>query len=245
MSKLRELKDLKLITDELKRTKDRKTRTKLRRELDLSENRVRRAISLGVERGCLSEESHGYINLDGPFNIIEEDFYPAVEKSLAGFFDELGYETSEYVVEKTARRDSRIVGRWTRPDFTVVSHKKYPWTIGSEFDVMTFEVKRPDNCNVLAVFEALAHSAVATRAFVVFPVNIDDWEKSHAAQHKRVSEECSRHGVGFLTLENAYSKPYIWKVLDSRRVGIDLSKVSDFLNAVLSEDGKRRISVWK
>jgi len=126
-----------------------------------------------------------------------------------------------------------------------VSHKKFPWTIGTEFDVVTFEVKTPATANVLAVFEALSHVTAATRAYVVFPVEEVEWEASNPAQARRVKDECVRHGVGLILVSSVTTTPVAKHVLKALRREIDHEKCSDFLDAVVSDEGKKRISQWK
>jgi hypothetical protein len=126
-----------------------------------------------------------------------------------------------------------------------VSHKKFPWTIGTEFDVVTFEIKRPDSANVLAVFEALSHITAATRAYVVFPVGAEEWRQANPAQERRVKDECVRHGVGLILVTINDQGAVAHHVLKAARREIDHEKCSDFLDAVLSNGGKKRISEWK
>jgi hypothetical protein len=127
----------------------------------------------------------------------------------------------------------------------MVSHKTYPWTIGQEFDVTTFEIKRPQDCNVLAVFEALSHSSAATRAYVVFPINEGAWKTADPAQAARVLDECSRHGVGLLFVEDIETAPVAVERLAATKLQLDHEKCGAFLGAVLSEQGLSRIAGWK
>jgi hypothetical protein len=157
-----------------------------------------------------------------------------------------GYEPSDFYIENTSSKDAKVVGPWVRPDLTLVSYKKFPWTIGNEFDVVTFEVKRPDSANVLAVFEALSHATAATRAYVVFPMSLSEWEKTSPAQAERVRDECSRHGVGLILVDDILSvTPAGVHIIKASRRQIDHDKCSSFLEAVLSAEGRSRISKWK
>lgn len=220
------------------------SRTKIRNTLGLSESELTCALDLGCNVGAFEKREYNfYANLKD-FSIKESDYYPQVQKSL----DELWlkkFEKSEFYIENTSAKDSKIVGRWTRPDFTLISHKKFSWTIGYEFDVVTFEVKRPDSCDVLAVFEALAHTTAATRAYVVFPINASEWAEANPDQEARVKDECSRHGVGLILIENVYTAPIPVEIIAARRKEIDHDRCSNFLGAVLSDSGKQIVSKWK
>ncbi|WP_374422343.1 hypothetical protein [Paracoccus sp. (in: a-proteobacteria)] len=221
------------------------TKTKIRNWLGLSEDDVWAAIVYGEELKCLRAEGQGYYKFLKDFVIGEEAFYPVVEEAVRSLWAKEGWAQDQYYIENTARKDSKIVGPWTRPDFTLVSHRKYPWTIGWEFDVVTFEVKRPDNCNVLAVFEALSHASTATRAYVVFPIDAEKWSKEYPEQEVRVKDECTRHGIGLILIEDVYNKPRPVHVVKAQKREIDHERCSNFLGSVITEKGRQKISMWK
>ena len=242
---LKNAKNLQSITEFLAGNGGIQTKTVIRNRLDLSDTDVWPAINYGEEVGCLKAEGQGYYKLKKGFTIAEENFYPAVNDALKNLWANEKWKKDQYYIEETARKDSKIAGRWTRPDLTMISHRKYPWTIGQEFDVVTFEVKRPDTCNVLAVFEALSHRSAATRAYVVFPVNAKEWSKNEPEQEVRVMEECTRHGVGLIFVENIYEDPKPVHVIKAQKHEIDHERCSAFLDAVISKEGLQKISMWK
>ena len=221
------------------------SRTKLRNWLSLSDLDVDQALEFGVRNKHLKKEEYNFYKILGGLTLTEERFYPAIEIGLRALWSVEGYESNEFYLERTARKDSKIAGPWTRPDFTIISHKKFPWTIGFGFDVVTFEIKRPDTSNVLAVFEALSHLTAATRSYVVFPMNEKDWMASDAQQASRVRDECSKHGIGLILIENVYDDPTPVHLIAARRHDISHEKSSNFLGAVLSDGGKNRLSAWK
>jgi hypothetical protein len=205
------------------------------------------ALAHGHINGIIAIEKYNYVRKLGEVKVLEEAYYDTIENSISvlwrGNADH--QNKPDFYIENTSRKDAKIVGPWTRPDLTLVSYRKFPWTIGHEFEVVTFEVKRPDCCNVLAVFEALSHASVATRAYVVFPIDADAWAKADAAQERRVKDECSRHGVGLILVENVAYDPRPLHIITAQKREIDHEKCSDFLGAVLSEEGKTKISGWK
>ncbi|WDZ79064.1 hypothetical protein PWG15_26635 (plasmid) [Ensifer adhaerens] len=239
------LEALNSITQQIELSGDALTATKLKRTLDLNEAIFDEAADYGCTKKHLKWNSHNRYTLLKPFVVPEEAYYPVILESLVSLWVEDGYDKSNFYIENTSRRDTKIEGPWTRPDLTLVSHKKFPWTIGSEFDVVTFEIKRPDSANVLAVFEALSHVSAATRGYVVFPVDPDTWRSSNPAQERRVKDECVRHGVGLILVQVGGAVPAAHHVLKASRREIDHEKCNDFLDAVLSPSGKRRISEWK
>lgn len=221
------------------------TATKIKRTLGMSDDEFEQAANFGCSCKALKWQARNFYSVSKGYVVPEEVYYDPVKGSLEALWLEDGYEKSAFYIENTSRRDSKIEGPWTRPDLTLISHKKFPWTIGTEFDVVTFEIKRPDSANVLAVFEALSHSAAATRAYVVFPVDPDEWKASNPAQERRVRDECVRHGVGLILVRLKGGVALAQHVLKAARREIDHEKCSDFLDAVVSAAGKRRISEWK
>lgn len=221
------------------------TATTLKRQLGLSDADFKTAADYGCASKVIKWNSHNYYSALKAYVVPEEAYYDWVKRAIEALWALEGYDPSAFHVENTSRKDSKIVGPWTRPDLTLLSHKKFSWTIGTEFDVVTFEVKRPDNANVLAVFEALSHAAAATRAYVVFPVAAETWRLENPAQERRVRDECVRHGVGLIFVTDVNGLPVAQHALKAARREIDHEKCNDFLEAVVTPLGKKRISEWK
>lgn len=221
------------------------TRTRITRDLDIDTDDFEEAAQYGRKNGFLKSHRQGKYSLEKKFRIPEVAFYDLVMEHVCKLWKQEGYDDGGLYVENTSSKDSKIAGQWTRPDVTLVTYKKFPWTIGYEFDVATFEVKRPDSANVLAVFEALAHATAATRAYVVFPLSLNEWRKLNAAQAKRVEDECARHGVGLIFIADPCGKAKAEHHIRAQRMQIDHQKTSDFLEAVLSSEGKNKIAQWK
>jgi hypothetical protein len=221
------------------------TATKIKRTLGMSNTLFDDAANYGCANKFIKWSARNVYSVVKPYVVPEEAYYASIKSSIEALWQEDGYEKSTFYVENTSRRDSKIVGPWTRPDLTLVSHKRFPWTMGTEFDVVTFEIKRPENANVLAVFEALSHVTAATRAYVVFPVEPDVWRLANPAQERRVRDECVRHGVGLILVPSPHGPGQAVHALKAARREIDHEKCSDFLDAVVSPGGKKRISEWK
>jgi hypothetical protein len=221
------------------------TATRLKRDHSIKDAVFDDAAKFGCDNKYLKWGSRNYYALLRPYTIQEESYYSVVSDVVCALWIKEKYDPSQFYLENTSRKDSKIVGPWVRPDFTLVSHKKFPWTIGYEFDVVTFEVKRPDSANVLAVFEALSHATAATRANVVFPMSLAEWEAADPEQATRVRDECSRHGIGMILVDDVLGSPMPIHLIRARRREIDHEKCSAFLEAVLSAEGKNKISEWK
>jgi hypothetical protein len=240
------------IVSALKETnEDALSATNLKRTASVSKINLDEALNHGCNIKVLQKHERNYYSLKVPYStaknyvVPEESYYTVVENCISELWRKEGFEASAFYIEDTSRKDSKIVGRWTRPDLTLVSHRKFPWMITSEFDVVTFEVKRPDSADVLAVFEALSHSATATRAYVVFPINHEDWKSRNPEQERRVCDECSRHGVGLILVEQHDNKRVANHLIKAARREIDPEKCSSFLDAVVTPEGKKSISRWQ
>ena len=217
--------------------------TKLKRTYNLDADLFDAAVQHGSEKKVLKWGERNMFTFSAPYTIPEEAYYVSIDHAFREIWEIEGYDKSQYYLENTSRRDSKIAGPWTRPDFTMVSYKKFPWTIGSEFDVVTFEIKRSDTSNVLAVFEAMSHRSAATRSYVVFPLDEVVWTAKDPQQAVRVKDECVRHGIGLILVPPSPAAAV--HAIPARRFDIDHRKSSDFLAAVLSEAGKNRIAEWK
>ena len=83
------------------------------------------------------------------------------------------------VVQNTARIGSGS-GRWTRPDLCAACISRYHYSPTTHFDLFSFELKMPTGCNMLAVHEALAHSAtvhflICASIFPAMPRSLPSW----------------------------------------------------------------------
>lgn len=242
---LAELTYLKRVSELLGNGTDSLTRTTIAKYLGVSVDALQPALDYGEEQGVLKRLPQNYYRLLREFNLQERYFYPAAMQAIDGYWQGNTTPEDRYFLEKTANLNSRVSGRWTLPDFVLVSRKTFPWTVGVEFDIVTFEVKAPEECNVIAVFEALAHSRSATRSYVVFPVDPLSWEKADAAQAQRIKDECSRHGIGLLFIENAAKKPRAVPLIKAQKKNIDHMSADQFLEAILPASRKSTISGWK
>jgi len=216
-------------------------------ETDVTESEIDRAIKYGVDNGVLYQEKGGYVYLSDPnsapsFKVSEEDYYEVLHDLLCNEYKEFSGKNGQFLISKTARANTKIAGRWTRPDFTVVTNRKFPYIKENEFDIITFEAKSPDNCDTLAVFEALAHNSAATRSYVVVPMVQDDFNKKEQAD--RIKEECGRHGIGLKLVDSGYHLNKLITIIESQRRPLNPEKCSQFLKNVLDTSDLESLSTW-
>ena len=195
------------------------------------------AIEWGIKEGYIKNHKNNlYQNIEF-VEIMEEDYYEFLRDKLEIYFMKQHKKGAIFEIAITARRDSKISGRWTRPDLVAYSFKKYPYIPDSDFDVLTFEVKRSNDISVLAVFESLAHRSAASKSYVVFP----KVENSEAID--RIYEEAQRYGIGVIIINDPLSDDPIELTLDARKEFMDKEKASNFLQAVLTDQQLSTLTV--
>lgn len=195
-------------------------------------------IEFGVKNGIFEKGAGNFYSIKSDnYSITEYDYYPFIEKGLNYLFYEGRKKSASetFHIEITARSDSKIIGRWTRPDLVVVSSKKFPYIPTNEFDIITFEVKRPEDVTVLAVFEALAHRSAASLSYVVFPVNQSKFSDADESL-QRVMYECANHGVGLICINDVFDDKSFKIIIEARRQELDKARGSEFLSAVIPHE---------
>jgi hypothetical protein len=221
-------------------------------------------INNGKEKTCSWTKIDRYSKIEDPWTVVEfclsagfienkgyntylavVDKIPTSESDLYEFIEQgltiLLYDKKKRIdgeifkIEMTAWSDSKIAGKWTRPDIIAVTKKKYPYIPDIEFDILTFEVKTESTVNVLAVFEALAHRSAASLSYVVFPVHEDNFRKPNDV-NQRIIFECAKYGVGLICVNDMFDSGSFVEVLEAQRHDLDRGRGSDFLRAVLPHD---------
>lgn len=220
------------------------TRTWLKRYVDFPQSHVLSAIDYGMKHEVLEVGSPGgYVQVTKPsYSVQEVDYYNCIETMLTKHYETRMGQSGKFMVAKTARKDTKTAGRWTRPDFTVVANRTFPYIRQTEFDIITFEVKRPADCEALAVFEALAHNSAATRSYVFFPIT--EVELNDNAQGERIREECVRHGIGLFLVKDNFALDEACLHIESQRRALNPEKCSHFLQQVLEADDLSTLTTW-
>lgn len=205
---------------------------------------VLQAIEYGCRAGVLQsgKSKGGVVVGTSPFSVFEADFYDCIEGMLRFFYTQRAGQNGKQLTVRTARKDTKVAGRWTRPDFTVVTSRVFPYIKQTEFDIITFEAKRPQDAEALAVFEALAHNSAATRSYVFFPIT--EPELNASLQGERIREECVRHGIGLFLVRDSYALNEARLLIEAQPRSLNPEKCSHFLQNVLEKDELAVITTW-
>ena len=174
----------------------------------------------------------------------EDDLYePCIETLRTKWAADHGLE--HCYIQETARQGRRMTGGvWTRPDAVAVSMRTFMHWPGRFFDLWTFEIKPRWAVNVVGVYEAAAHSRVATNSYCMFHVrSLDD----HADDLERLVDEAqkaqnARIGLLFFTDPGNYDT---WDIrVEPVRSEPDPALLEEFAATQLDSEAKRRLIEW-
>lgn len=171
---------------------------------------------------------------------LEPWFERFIWKKALPFFYDPPPQGFNLVVQNTARGGT-AAGRWTRPDLCAACISRYHYTPSAQLDLFSFELKMPTGCNMLAVHEALAHSATAH--FPYLCVYLPDKAKERA-QLPSMLEQAQRHGVGVIVIVDpcdfdTYSLPLV-----ARRSSPSPSKIDGFIDDRFDEANRLALQKW-
>ena len=173
----------------------------------------------------------------------ERDLEPWFERYLwsyaRSFYDPSPLSFSA-IVELTARVHGGP-GRWTRPDLCMACVSKYRYVAAAHFDLFSFELKMPTGCNILAVHEALAHTAAANFAYLAAYIPSDAPEE---IQLPAMLEQAQRHGVGFIRISIPSDFSSYRKLLEPRRHDPAPARVDGFIEERFSRANRLALQRW-
>lgn len=152
---------------------------------------------------------------------------------------------TEIISKITALQGKRDTGgKWSRPDITIVTFQEYEHILLPTLEVITFELKTDlAQMNVACVYEALAQQRSSHKAYVVLVAGNASM-KEVESKADDVSEECAKHGIGLIVIDNVTDYA-TWKiVLDGERHEPDPQKLNDFISQQLKGDVQERIKIW-
>ena len=154
------------------------------------------------------------------------------------------FRLDSFTLEVTAHQGARPTGgKWTRPDITLASYKKFAYVPGKHFDLVTFEIKPQDSIDITVVYEALAHRRAATRAFALLHVPEDKKD----ALEPVITEICSQakqFGIGVIIASNPSDYDTWDEVVESVRNEPDPERLNDFLSQQVSLQFRETVVRW-
>lgn len=201
-------------------------------------------IRLGYGRGgslALAEDLlGGTVGGSAPTGGLETFLYPAIRQHLLQLLNDEGRFERDPVVEITGVQGGRkSIGKWTRPDITVVGHRRFKVLAGAHLEVHTYEVKTFAGFKIDALHEARAHRRRAHRSFVLVDLEVREQED----EVRSYIDEARDLGVGLVSFLSISDEWSIW--VDAPFNQPDPVDLDYFLDTQLSESAKAIIHSWQ
>jgi hypothetical protein len=135
----------------------------------------------------------------------------------------------------TMRPDS---GKWSHPDFAVVSVTPLQILPTPILDVYSFELKAEAACNLTSVHEALAQTRQTHYGTLVWHLQKDSRHESRLAE---VEQGCEQHGIGLILIRDPLDTD-TWQIrLHPSRKRTAAADIDGFLAARLNEQQKAKL----
>ena len=147
------------------------------------------------------------------------------------------------IVENTARR----VGtgkRWSRPDICLACVSRYRYQPTPSLDLHSFELKMPDGCDMLAVHEALSHTASAHYAHLALYLPTSSENKRALAHLPDMKQQAQRHGVGIILIGDPKDITTYERILEARRHTPAPSHIDSFIDERFSASNTLALKRW-
>ncbi|MCI0596564.1 MAG: hypothetical protein L0Z48_08490 [candidate division Zixibacteria bacterium] len=148
-------------------------------------------------------------------------------------------DIKDFVLEKTAMQGKRNTGgKWTRPDFALITVRTYEYIPGKILELITFEVKPANDFRIEGVFETAAHSKFAHRSYLsVFspkgPPDTDEFE--------RLKDECERFRIGLITFSDPGNRESYETIVEAERKNPDPDDINGFISSQIHKENQKRV----
>lgn len=144
-------------------------------------------------------------------------------------------EEPALVIDTSALRKS---GKWSNPDVTKISVRKFPILRTHRVLLTTYELKQWKRWNVESVFEAASQRRFSHEAYVVL-----EWAKGEQVVGlEEMIAVCSRFGVGLLTLHPYYTSFRYSIQLEAEKHTPTEDYLEEFLGYVFEKNSAARDS---
>ncbi|WP_156034130.1 hypothetical protein [Bosea sp. 117] len=180
----------------------------------------------------------------------ESVYYNRIYKVLnEAWVDSQGLD--DYYIEITASKRVRNSGRWTVPDIVVVGRTIWQYVPGFEYTIQTFEIKRYEALDNLAVFEALNHKRSANYSYLVVvnspvPNDADSMlSKEYKDKINPIKQLCEENNIGLIVIGREREEDYdSWRFIFDEAVknNPDPENIDGFIKQYISNNGKEVIS---
>jgi len=169
----------------------------------------------------------------------ESDLYPPFQTYIQKIWVNEN-NIKNFVLEKTAAQGMKKTGgKWTRPDFALVTVKTYSFIPGKILDLITFEVKPENGYRIEGVFETASHSRFSNKSYLA--IHLPDASVSRTEEFERVKRECERFGLGLMTFSSPEDLESYETIQEAERKTPDPADLNGFIASQLSSQNQQRI----
>ncbi len=170
----------------------------------------------------------------------ERKLYPPLIATLRGdWSDERSLKPLH--IEVTADGGSADTGgRWTRPDLVAVGLRGFTYVPDTQFELITFEVKRLSDLDVIAVYEAVAHRRASTHSYVLLELP-GAVAKAQETKVERVAAVAREQGVGIVTFGDPNDFETWEEIIPARRWDSPPEALNEFIEKQVSHAGRQTI----
>lgn len=130
-------------------------------------------------------------------------------------------------------------GRWTRPDFILVSAMRFRLLPGAQVDVHSFELKTETGGSVPAVHEALAQTRFSHFGHLVWHLPQGSRAEARLAE---IEEQCEEHGIGLILMRDPSQPDGCEIIADPVRKRTLPVSIEGFLEARLTSEQKSSLA---
>ena len=136
----------------------------------------------------------------------EKDYYDAVINFVNIWAQDNGYPPKSFFTCDTSQTQGKKTGKWSRPDVTFICVEKFMYQPMKYLNVISFEVKPPNNVDITSVFETAAHSRFSNKSYLLQFVPEDQTTLENDLE--RIESECKRFGLGLIICKNTRAEDY-------------------------------------
>jgi hypothetical protein len=130
-------------------------------------------------------------------------------------------------------------GRWTRPDFILVSAMRFKLVPGVQVDVHSFELKTETGVDNLAVYEALAQAHSTNFGHLVWHLPKGSDRETALPE---IKQRCDAHGIGLIRMLDPTKPETTEIVVDPVRKASAPALVNSFLELRLNDSEQESLS---
>ena len=130
-------------------------------------------------------------------------------------------------------------GQWSRPDVAAIVLRRNRYAATASIDILSFEVKRYNACDLPAVHETLAHARFVNFAYLVW--NRPACTCGDQKDFDRILYNCRLYGLGLVTIHDPANLQTFEVKLQPSRSAVGEDAVDEFIETRFVDRNKQGI----